>query len=515
MKKKWLKTAGFVLSCALALSAAGCKNTATDSVLADGDGDKITKEPTELTLFMIKSGDVHLEDTEVFKEIAEKTNVSLKTISSKSASDEDTAFNMLMASGDLPDLIAYNKSKSEFPKYGMEGAFAPLNDLIDQYAPNLKKTLDENPSVRAHVTASDGNIYFIVGTNPPTVASGWFIRQDWLDKLGLKSPTTVQEYHDVLVAFRDGDPNGNGIQDEVPYFSRFPGVDHLVLLFDTIQNWELRDGKVVYGPTTPEFKTAYENIVQWYAEGLIDKEIYTRGSKARDKLFGENLGGSTHDWFGSTAQFNTILANSVPGFDVEAIAPPNGKEYTSRDLVTLLGVAISSSSDKKEVAIKYCDFMFSEEGSRYSNFGIEGKHYDMEGDYPKFRDWVINGDKTAINILEEAGACSGFPAPQDFRYEEQWLVPAAKAGVDLYINNGYLQPAFPILSYQDDEEDRLNKIMTDVRTYLDETTQKWVFGSLSMEDSFDAFQAQLKALGIDEATEIQQTAYERYLEMQK
>ena len=137
----------------------------------------------------------------------------------------------------------------------------------------------------------------------------------------------------------------------------------------------------------------------------------------------------------------------------------------------------------------------------------------MEGDYPKFKDWVVHGDKTAIDILNESGACLGFPSVQDFRYEEQWLVPAAKKGVDLYLDNNYLADPFPILSYIDDEEERLNKIMTDVRTYLDETTQKWVFGSANVDNEIDAFNAQLKKLGIDEATEIQQKAYERYLKL--
>ena len=514
MNKNFKKVMSLIACTAIAASMAGCngKTGTSGGALVDGTGGKITKEPTELTLFLIKSGDVHVEDTEVMKAIAEKTNVSIKTVSSKSASDEDTAFNMLMASGDLPDIVAYNQSKKAFPKYGMEGAFAPLNDLLEEYGPNILKAY-ENPSVRAHVTSADGNIYFLTGVNPPTVSSGWFVRQDWMDKLGLKAPTTVEEYHDALLAFRTQDPNGNGVQDEVPYLSRFAGVDHLVLLFDTITNWELRDGKPVYGPTTPEFKTAYENIVKWYAEGLIDKEIYTRGWKSRDKLFGEDLGGSTHDWFGSTAQFNDMLKDTVPGFDLEVIAPPNGKEYTSRDIVNYMGVAIPTTSEKKEVAVKYLDFMFSEEGIRYRNFGLEGKHYDMDGDYPRFRDWVVNGEKTAISILEEAGASNGLPTVQDFRYEEQWLNESAKKGADMYINNNYIQPAFPILTYIDDEEERLNRIMTDVRTHLDEVTQKWVFGSLSMEESYDSLIEKMKELGIEEATKIQQDAYNRYLEM--
>ena len=79
----------------------------------------------------------------------------------------------------------------------------------------------------------------------------------------------------------------------------------------------------------------------------------------------------------------------------------------------------------------------------------------------------------------------------------------------------YLTPQVPVLTYDDQDEERFNKIMTDVRTYVDEYTQKWVFGSASVDDTYDEFLAQMKKLGIDEATEIQRKAYKNYREMVK
>lgn len=135
----------------------------------------------------------------------------------------------------------------------------------------------------------------------------------------------------------------------------------------------------------------------------------------------------------------------------------------------------------------------------------------MKDGYPAFREWVLNGDKTTIEILAESGAATSFPNKFDFRYEEQWLTPEAKEGMEMYTE--YLQPQVPTLSYEEHEEERFNKIMIDVRTYVDEYTQKWIFGSENVEDTFDAYLEQLKKLGIDEATEIQQNAYKRYLKL--
>ena len=182
--------------------------------------------------------------------------------------------------------------------------------------------------------------------------------------------------------------------------------------------------------------------------------------------------------------------------------------------MNLTGIAISDTSVKKEAAIRFIDFMFSEEGSRLSNFGIEGKHYDMKDGYPTFQDWVLNGEKTTIDILDESGVASAFPHKFDFRYEEQWLLPEARKGMEEY--KKYLVPAVPVLTYEsDEEEEKFNKIMTDVRTYIDEITQKWIFGSASVKDTYAEYKAEIEKLGINEAAKIQQSAYERYLEKKK
>lgn len=496
------------------LLLSGCGNAtkekSTVNLLNDGSA-KITETPTELTIFFTGAPDANLEELPVWQEIAERTNVSLKTVNSKSISDVVTAFNTLMASGELPDIVVYGDGKASFSKFSMEGAFEPLEELIENHTTYLKAEFEKN-DVRNFATASDGHIYYIPGMNPADcVARGWLVRQDWIDKLEIKSPENVDEFYDMLVAFRDKDPNGNGQKDEVPYFSRFGDVSDLAYLWDATLEWGIdENGKVFYGPAQEEYKTAYSNIAKWYAEGLIDKEIYTRGAKSRDKLLGDNVGGATHDWFGSTAQFNDMLKETVPGMNIQAIAPPNGKEYTVREEVLIQGAAISASSNKKEVAIRFLDYLFSEEGSRFMNFGIEDNHYDMKDDKPYFRDWVIHGDKTAINILQEAGSCMAMPFRQDFWYEEQWLNESAKKGVKLYTENDYLQPLFPTLSYTVEENEKLKLIMTQIQTLVKENTQKWVFGSENIDTSYDSYISQMKNMGLDEAVAIQQAAYDRY-----
>lgn len=475
------------------------------------DNFKIAEEPTELTLFAIT--DTRLDDTAVWKKIEEITNIRIKTVSSSANSDVDTAMNTMLMSGDIPDLIFSTNMKKFANEYGPDGAFAAIDELAGEDTPNLNKQL-ERAVVSNYITHYDGHKYYMCNVNPDTVASGWIIRQDWLDKLGLDAPTTPDEFYEVMKAFKTQDPNGNGQADEVPYLSRFGAVDDLAYLFNASWSWCVdENGKVYYGPAQENYKTAYENIAKWYSEGLIDQEIYTRGTKSRDYLFGNNTGGITHDWFGSTMQFNDMLEETVPGFKLVAIAPPNEGhiEYTKREVPVDQGCAIGATSEKKELAIKLIDFLFSETGSRLMNFGIEGETYDLVDGKPVFKDFVVHGDKTAIQVLQELGACS-MVYEQDFEYERQWLNKEALDGANLYIDNGYVvDETFPPLSYTEEEFERFNTIMTNVETFRNERCQQWVFGTADVASTFDDYVAELNRLGLEEATTIQQAAYDRYV----
>ena len=89
-------------------------------------------------------------------------------------------------------------------KYASQGMLIPLEDMIDEYMPNLKKILDENPQYRKQITAPDGHIYSLPTINElnPTTHDKWFINKTWLDNLGLEVPTTKEELEQVLLAFK-------------------------------------------------------------------------------------------------------------------------------------------------------------------------------------------------------------------------------------------------------------------------------------------------------------------------
>ncbi|SHI05476.1 extracellular solute-binding protein [Clostridium grantii] len=508
------------------LGGCGTKN-ATSNQSKDGEQEKqlegslISEEPVQLTIFGLYNNLTFDSEWPVFKEAAKNTNVSLKGILSKSSSDEATAYNLMIASGDMPDIVSY-KSVSDLEKLGRDGGLIVLNDLIDEYAPNLKAYMEKNPKFKKEALALDGNIYAIPKYFDVEPAEGYFIRKDWLDKLGLEVPQTIEELYTVLKAFKEKDPNGNGKADEVPYFDRVQAgnIFDFFYLWDSSNDFIPRDGKINYGPLEPEFKVAIENLRKWYDEGLIDAEIFTRGLGSRDTLLADNVGGFTHDWFGSTASYNEKLPDTIPGFEFIPMAPPenlNGerKEYTIRPK-SGGGWGITSSCKDPVTAIKYFDYWFSEEGDTLINFGVEGIDYELVDGKPVYTDHVMKSDKTPLDVLRSDGVQYRIGTVQNFEYEKGWSNPIAIKGMEMYSENDYiirepLAGGALTLKYDDEDEKEYKKISSNVKAYTNEMIQKWILGSSNIEDDYDGFVKRLKELDIDKATEINQKAYDKYM----
>lgn len=511
-----------MLVCTMALSAfTACSDKEDKPQTGEvSTGSENNNEPLELTIHLHNfDRQIFEDDWPVFLKAAEMTGVKLKGTAPLTATNSEQVFNTMLASNELPDII--NNTKPNLDKYGMQGALIPLNDLMDEYAPNYKKFLEENPDIRKAVTASDGNIYGIAMIGDGEAAEGYFIRTDWLEKLNLEVPKTVDDYYNVLKAFRENDPNGNNKKDEIPFIDRGKGRKtlDLVSLFGAHIGWYLEDDVVKYGPAQDEFKVAIANIAKWYAEGLIDPEAFTRGPKARDILLEDNVGGATHDWFGSTAKFNESLPDKIEGFAFEPIAPPadiNGKvwESTIRSNIpqtTTIAWGISSNNQHPEETMKYFDFWWSEEGRRLMNFGIEGEQYDMVDGKPIFKDSVLNSDKTVLLQLEEIGAQIQLGFHQDFAYEEQWMNPIAKKGARMYIDGAYCEPAFPALALTEEEQKVIDDKWVAIDTQLRESSQKWILGAEDVNKAWDGYVEQFNKMGLEEITKIYQQAYERYL----
>lgn len=483
-----------------------------------GEGSKITKDVFEPTLLLTG---YDYDKMHVFQEAFKYTNVKPKAYIAVTADATQAFDTMLTSDTGMADIAVSTIAKINTA--GPEGAFIPLDALIDQYAPNIKAYFEEFPQYKAACLAADGKLYVIPTTYDTIASEGFFIRQDWLDKLGLSVPTTVDEYHEVLKAFKTKDPNGNGKADEIPFFQRGKSWQPLLQLWGAYaRNYVDSDNKVHNGKLENEFKTAMENIIQWNKEGLIDPEISTRNS-AREELLGNNVGGSTHDWFSSTGSFTKTVRESHVGeawaekFDFAPIAPPadiNGevKETYSRPKVRGSGWGITVSNQYVVESIKYMDWWFTEQGKLTYWYGMEGTDYvkDANGEV-KFTDLVLNSKNGVPMYMRDNGQLEQ-GAPMSMKAEMAGMTEGAKKGFAMYESEIKIIPQFPTFTYTVDERSEMSTLQAAVDTYIDETIAKWYAGDAKLDDaSWNAYVSKANELGAKRILEIQQQAYDRFV----
>ncbi|SIO00041.1 extracellular solute-binding protein [Vannielia litorea] len=491
----------------------------------------IVEEPLELTIHMhwprAQGYGVGGDASKIYpvEEVArEMTGIHLidKT-SGKNVTDQAEAMNLLLAQGNLPDIVGGHLIQQPVNQYGPEGAFVPLNELVEEHAPNIAKFWEEHPGLKEAISSYDGNYYYIPYLPDGKFGRAWYIRQDWLDKLGLEQPQNVDELYEVFKAFRDGDPNGNGKKDEIPYFARqWEEVNRLLTLWDarssgsdTYHDFYVNDeGSVVHPYAQEAYRDGIANIAKWYAEGLIDPEIFTRGSSSRDYLLSENLGGSTHDWFASTSGYNDALKDKVEGFNFIPFLPPASAggvrmEEHRRIPIKPDGWAISYSNEHPVETIKYFDFFFTPEGSNLANFGVEGKTWDMVDGEPIYKPEVLNSDSPVNSQMYLEGAQIYRGYPQDYRYEWQWTSQAAREGIELYDANDLLIDQFLGVAMNKEEQAVYDKYWPSLRTYMLERNQAWILGSGDVNADWDAYVETLDKMGYQEVIEVLNSAYAR------
>ncbi len=487
------------------------------------EGSLISKEPKTFTFFANFNNMPFDSNWPVWQEIGKETNIYLEGTVSKNNANEIEAFNLMLSSGKLPDSMGYG-IVSDLEKLGRDGGLIPLNDLIKNYAPHIQAMLDSDAAFRQTATSLDGNIYMIPKNFDLVSAEFYWIRKDWLDILDLDVPTNVDELYTVLTAFRNEDPNGNGLKDEVPLMDRAGHnmPDEYLSLFDTSAEFYPRDGVMTFEPLTEDFVYGVKELAKWYQEGLIDPEIFTRGAKARDVLYSANLSGFTHDW-PSTGNYNRSLADSIPGFQNIPIAPPvdqNGNQVERTSRFPSAGWSISSQCKDPITVMRFFDFFFTEKGSDLINWGIEGETYTVnEAGEKEYTPLVMEQpDKTPLAYLRSIGAQYRIGMNQDAKYEYAFMTPEAREAAELYNSNPqWYRGDTPIiggkisLKYTAEDESEYKKLMSQIEPYVDEMFQQWLLGTSNIEDDYDKFVAELQARGIDRAIEINQKAYNTYL----
>ena len=489
------------------------------------EGFKISEKPINLTIHgHYDNSYAYDENWSTAKEAARMTNIYLKGTASNMSSDSRESFNLMMVSGNIPDIVSGNLGiADELVKYGMQGAFVPLNQLIEEHAPNLNKFFQENEDIKKVITAPDGNIYHIPYLMDSRVARGYFIRKDWLDNVGLEHPDNIDELYTVLKAFRDKDPNNTGVDDTVPLFfrnwqetirlatlwgARTAGTDSYLSFYKDENN------KVRHGWGEPKFKEGIKNVTKWYQEGLIDREVFTRKSQTREIMLSNNIGGMTRDWIPSTATYNNMLEDKIPGFRFEPMLPPVNIdgirfEENRRSTVKPDGWSISIVNKYPVETIKYFDFFFSEEGRRLANFGVEGVHYDIVDGKPQFKDHMLNSLRPTNMLLRDDGAQIPIGYQLDTEYERQWFNSFSLEATEMYEEKAIYPDEFILPTMTEEDRKVYDTYWPTLQAYMEETVQIWIVQGADIDKEWDTYINELNRLGLAKVTKAIQNSVDR------
>ncbi len=490
----------------------------------------IVKEPITLKAMVLLSPAQPAEwnDIMVWQEYEKMTGIHIEWEAYSSA-DIVEKRNLALASDTLPDMFFRTKlPDNDITKYGAEGSFIKLNDLIDQYAPNFKAVMEKYPDVKKGIPMADGTIYALPNlTDSPSIEiyRKLFINQKWLNAVGKKSPTTTDELYDVLTAFRNNDPNKNGQKDEIPLTA--DNIPELLQVFIGAfglgnqgtgnGNWDLdpTSGELRFYPASQGYKDMLTYLNKLYSEKLLEQEIFTTNAKDILAKNEQELIGSFS--FANVAARASSNAADFAGLETALAGPSGERVYTSaRGHVGSRGAFLISKTNKyPEATMRWIDYFYSEEGTKMLYLGKEGVSYGKtaDGSYD-FLPEIVNNipegssfDQVVSKYVPYAGGSIPTIIYEDFFKggETQPVPKAAAQNLAPYLPKELWAP----FSFTIEESEKKVALEADIIGMVDQRTAEFIQGKVSLSE-FENYVKQLEQMGLAELKEIYNAAYTRY-----
>ena len=457
---------------------------------------------------------VNFGDTNFAKDLEKKTGIKIEYVH-PAAGTAAESLQLMMASGKTTDMIQYGWLNLGPQSYIDNMQIFDIGEIMDAgYTPHLEKFLNENEDIKKMVKSDSGKYYafpFVRNDDILLTSTGFMLRSDWLEADGLEVPETIDEWTDVLKAFKK---RCNTPLAVPPYALR-----HFAGGFDAYYGAYIKNGKIVYGPIENNFKNYLAKMNEWYEAGYIDKNYaIADGASINANI----LNGKAGVTFGAGGSGMGAFLTEKKGtaFDLAAAPYPSSKKgepakFGSKEAkYGLGGVAITTTCKNPALAARFLDYGYSEEGHMTYNFGKEGSSYKMVDGYPTYDTSITaNKDGKSMSQMLAHNCRAGVYGPfvQDKRYIEQFYsMPQQQDALVQWSSCKMEDYMIPQIILTAEEKDDYSAIMGEVSTYVDEMYNKFITGQEPLS-KFDDFVAEVKRLGIEDAIAIRQAAYERYL----
>lgn len=499
----------------------------------------LVSEPMTISVKFSKTSD-HGDFNDCFylKAVEQLTNVKLDVQGIDSNGwTEKLALDFV--SGDYSEIYLGGVSFNDAAVYGQAGMLLPMEDLIAEYAPNVQAILDLLPETRRNVTAPDGHIYMMAaydGTPRDMLMNSTYnqeVNGSWLEACGIaEMPTTLDGFYDMLVTFRDSDPNGNGEADEIPYSFVYDGNAYNMPLgafgFVNLRH-DVIDGQYVYVPAQENFRHYLEFMNKLYAEGLVDENIFTQTTEEYNAKMTTGVIGVMPNSGAALIGLDEYLKTQslkplTSEYNATPVHPGRAQEVDKYGMV----ITDKCSEEKAIAAIKLLDYFYSQEGTylikcgpEYGAWGdmIDGgyvRHEEADGsvsyelvyDHEKYQDSyfqfrIRNGlmNMPFFYTAAHAAVIIGGDAGNNHLTEI-----VADSGMLAARRVGYPQMA----TFTEDEQDILAPYVL-MDSYVDQMVAKFITGEIELtDDSWNNYLDQLNMMDLETLTEVRQAAYDRW-----
>ncbi|MEK3885666.1 extracellular solute-binding protein [Paenibacillus sp. PL2-23] len=541
-KKKWLGVFTVIVMTTV-LALAGCSSNNAENNIGNKnstesgevgsneqsnfnkEGYPIVKEKVTFQLVGPKQEGIAKEynDMIMFKQLEEETNVHIEWSMTENSTWNEKK-NLLFAGNDLPDAF-YGGSAlttNEVVQYGSQGILIPLEELIEEYAPNLKRVFEQRPHYKEAITAPDGHIYSlpnIVENDSFLNSDTIYINKEWLDQVGMKVPETTDEFYQVLKAFKENDPNGNGKSDEIPLSFDYLHVNHgmysLSGSFGVLDNpgthTYLENEKVIFAPVQPGYREFLEYFHKLYREGLIDQEVFTQDeqvyfAKIKNKELGVKIIWNNVINFGDITQ--------SPYSAIPPLAGPDGTRLWNvnrgQGINSFASFAITSEAERPEILMRWIDRQYEPDMSWQMHSGPFGHNLILSdnGKYDRanspeglsnnqfrhseapgnFGVWAVLGESNRLNM--PAGMKEKHEAAQVYK-------PYLAKQENLY----------PDIIYNVEDVSRLKVLKTDIHQYIETAVPQFIIDGVT-DSNWDTYINSLNKMGLQELIDIYQENYD-------
>lgn len=537
------------IAAALALCVAGMAAAGGGSDGASGSAGKAGM--AEVTL--ITDQRTHIDDygkLEVMKVTEEQTGVKINW---KTIPNNAEAVALSLASAEKTDgywMSWLSITAEQLEQYGVqEKMFLALDDLVAKNMPNFQKAINAVPNGMGLVKSTDGKIYSLpkIDYCQHCEHSGkMWINQTWLDKLGMKAPTTPAEFAAMLRAFKTKDPNGNGKADEIGMIGAVSkGWQQRVELFllnayvyydpnMPVLGFYVDKGKVVSSLNQPAYMEGLKFINGLYKEGLIYEGSFTQDADVVKKIVESGdaaVVGAAPGGYGGV--FTAKIGNDRYR-DFRPISPLKGPSGFQNAAffswpVTPGGMVLSSKTKAAEAAVKFADFFYTLEGTLYNRYGLRGKGWELakaggtEKDYDgnpakwiQLREWNPNSfvnesffDVGVWNMDATFRPSAASPQGLDLwsaEGNEQQLYLTTKNLYKPFANNAM---ALPPLKFTPQESMDVAALRTELQKYRDTTQFEFITGAADIDKGWTAYLAGLEKAGLTRLQAAYQKAYDR------